>query len=438
MKKHLFASLVLILVLATLSCATPSWVKDFPVNSKEYIAVTMVTKKKYDSEQAYQKAAENRALATIARAISVQITSTTQSATSETNDSLSTQFSEELTSQAQAHLSGYDKEVYENRKEYWVYFRLKKSTWARIEQQRLTQAEASANEHLRAARQMEVEGNPTGAIRHYVDAFRVIQPVLYLHPKSIVEGQGTPLLSIIDTKARALLSDLFITAKQPLFKGLRTTYQQVAPTLSIGYHSAPTSQFPLQILGTTYTSDAGGEITLPYDRVSANDNNALIITSDWQKVLSLTDRDGLVVSTWISQLPWPRVTTSIIFTRPTIGVTSSEINLGDPAPQAPLKTKLAQQLGTLNYKAPRNKVKADYTISIKSTTRALSRYQSIYFVYLDITWTLVDKEGNELVRISLDPIKGGALTNKQAGLKAYQKGRTLVADAITLWLEQNL
>ena len=438
MKTSTTTLLLLLTTLATLACAKPLWVKEFPADPQAYIAVIKVDKKAYPSADAYQKAADSKALATIARAISTKITTTTTGITTEANNALSSEFSEEITAQAQANLTGYDKEVYENRKEYWVYFRLKKSTWAHIEQKRLTQSIAQAQEYLDAGTALEQEGNPAGAIRHYVEAFKVIQPTLYLNPSIEYQGKTTPLLALIDTKARSLLTTLFITAPQPLFKGLRTQYQQTAPVITINYHDAPISRFPLSILGDTYESDAGGKIMIPYEKVQSNDNNALIITSNWHQILSLSPQDSSVVSLWVSQLPWPRVTTSIIFVRPTIAVTSSEYNLGKKLVNAPLETKLKEQLNTLNYPAPSSRKQPDYTLTIDASTRYAGFYQSILFAYVDVTWSLTDKEGNEIIKISLDPIKGGALTKEQAGLKAFNKARGEVADAVSLWLEQHL
>ncbi len=110
-----------------LSAKTAEWVKNRPTSSTAYIGIAMVTKDEYNSKEEWMKVGETRALNSISTAISVTIEgSSSLSLTATTNDHAEL-YNEELKSFTKANLEGYEYvESWENRNEYWVYYRLKK------------------------------------------------------------------------------------------------------------------------------------------------------------------------------------------------------------------------------------------------------------------------------------------------------------------------
>lgn len=63
---------------------------------------------------------------------------------------------------------------------------------------------------------------------------------------------------------------------------------------------------------------------------------------------------------------------------------------------------------------------ADYIISIDANTTTGTKYDGIYFAYLDVNMSIINVAINEEVnKIHFDQIKGGGINYGKAGNKAY-------------------
>ena len=113
-----------------LRAAPPSWVVTFPRDPDAYVGIGRADKRL--NPHRYREAAQEAALARIAREISVALRSESRSVRSEDADGARETFDETVTAASSARLSGYERAgTYETESEFWVLYILDKEVHRR-------------------------------------------------------------------------------------------------------------------------------------------------------------------------------------------------------------------------------------------------------------------------------------------------------------------
>jgi len=99
-------------------------------------------------------------------------------------------------------------------------------------------------------------------------------------------------------------------------------------------------------------------------------------------------------------------------------------------PYEELATAIKKELSNIGYSIARFPEDAEYRLIIKSSTREAGNMGQLYFSYVDITWVVYNKEGDEVATETMSPIKGGALSYDDASVKAYHKASTVLSTRI--------
>lgn len=432
--------ILLTLILTAVSFARlASWVETRPTSSTSYIGIGMATKAEYSSKEEWTKAAEIRALEAISAAISVSIQSTASLSVSASMDEQSELYQEDIKSFTRANLEGYEYvDKSEDRKEYWVYYKLDKAAWKIIEQKRLREGVEKAKGYLDNGTRLSAQGNVLSAARSYISAFGEILPILYLNPKITHLEQEVPLVSHIDDRMIALLSSIHFDLSKPLYRGTKASYSTNEKQFSLTTSAGPVKSFPMIIGKSKMKTDPSGSITVSENMLKGEEKNSellLELKTDIDEVIP-ANIHSLLTRQWLSQLNWPSATAQIIFEKPSVYIESIEAGYDD-MPYEQLEIAVKERLGDIGYGIARFPEDAEYRIVVKSSTRPAGSMGSLYFTYLDISWSLYNKSGDELMTDALKPVKGGALNYDDAGIKAYGKGSTALADRVITWIKEN-
>jgi len=436
---HLKIFFLLITFSIPLFGRAPQWVNELPNGSNSYTGRAVVTKEEYGSREEYMKAAEIQALRNISSAISVVIEGSSQSSYLATNDSQTSQYQEEISAFTQATLEGYEfVEEWENRKEYWVYYKLDKSVWSSIEQRRLRENQARAKSFVTNGDTFLAEGKVVSAIRSYCQAFGEILPILYLDPQIDNNGSSIPLVAHIDERVVSLLNKLHVEIGRPLYQGTYAAYNNSPSEIKLSINGLPVNSFPLLLNEEQRFSNSDGSIIVSpalFSHEPGMTEFLLPINTDIDALIP-TDLQSETVKQWLYQLNWPSATAQMVFEKPGVYIEALEVGYND-LPYEQLENAVKERLGDIGYSIARFPEEADFRVMISSEIRPAGSMGNLYFSFLDISWTLFDKTGDQLMTDALDPVKGGALSYDDAGVKAYLKGKDILADSIISWIREN-
>ncbi len=132
------------------------------------------------------------------------------------------------------------------------------------------------------------------------------------------------------------------------------------------------------------------------------------------------------------QNPVLPIEVDLITQNPTIYVSSRELIQGEEMDIKTLEPSLKEILAEEGYNFVEDKNDADFIVNISANTTTGSKYEGIYFSYLDINLTVTSAKNNEEVySIHLDQIKGGGNSYLKAGKKAYVIGASKIKERMS-------
>lgn len=200
----------------------------------------------------------------------------------------------------------------------------------------------------------------------------------------------------------------------------------------------PVGSFPMIIGKIKAKTDPSGSITVSQAMLDSEEQNSellLEIKTDIEEIIP-ANTSAQVTRRWLQQMNWPSATAQILYEKPSVYIESIETGYDD-MPYEQLEIAVKERLGDIGYGIARFPEDAEFRIVVKSKTRPAGSMGSLYFTYLDISWSLYNKTGDELMTDALKPVKGGALNYDDAGIKAYGKGSTALADRVITWIKEN-
>lgn len=151
----------------------PKWVKDRPVDQNYYIGIGKANK---ESSENYLEVAKNKALSDMISEISVNISSNSVLYQIEDNDGLRETYQERIELATKDYIEGYEiVDSWENKEEYWVYYRLSKAEYKRRKQEILDRAINLSKDFYEKAKQAEKEFDIHNALIYYVKSFDAIK-----------------------------------------------------------------------------------------------------------------------------------------------------------------------------------------------------------------------------------------------------------------------
>lgn len=188
----------------------PEWVVSKPQSSQYYIGISSVSKKVYDGDNSkMKKSAQEQALADLALQISVNIESSSFLSVVETNKSIEENYTKEMKASTNEALEGYELvDTYEDKYEYYVYYRLSKSTYQTQKAAKKQKAIETAKTKLQEAQKLIEKKLYVNAFQFYCDALTSIKPYLGETTMTEINGEQRELGNFIYSRITAFLNNI--------------------------------------------------------------------------------------------------------------------------------------------------------------------------------------------------------------------------------------
>jgi hypothetical protein len=168
----------------------PEWVKQSPNNPSFYHGVGSAVK---TAQMDFREKAKQSALSDMAGNISVNISSSSVFSQYEFDNKLSEYFKDNIKLSTQSYLEGYEVVgSWENAERYWVYYRISKSEYERIKNERIQSALEKSLGDFNEAGTFNRAGNTSEAIKFYIRATEKIKDFLGEDLRANIEGVEQP------------------------------------------------------------------------------------------------------------------------------------------------------------------------------------------------------------------------------------------------------
>ncbi len=192
----------------------PQWVQQPPTHPAYYHGVGMATK---TTHQDYRERARQNALSDLAAGISVNISSQSVLNQFEFDNVHSEFFRDNIRVSTQQFLEGYEiAGSWENDVQYWVYYRLSRSVFEQIKQERVNRALSQALSRLQEADELTQRGRKSDALGFSVKALEDIRD--FMGEELLVERGGTkrPFAALFATDLTDKLRDIEIVFSEEI------------------------------------------------------------------------------------------------------------------------------------------------------------------------------------------------------------------------------
>lgn len=422
--------LILINIASLAARKIPDWVRERPIDPYHYIGIGVAAKSGEDRD--YIQQAKQEALQNLAGEIEIKIASEVVSTMIEKSGILEEELKARIRSTTQAELEGFELlDTWEDKKEYWVYYRLNKERYQITKRQKLDRAIALAGDFYREAKQNEGKGDMGKAIVNYLQALQPIEPYLAEPLAAEFEGRQIYLNNEVYFSLQRIMAGLLVVPKftQLEAKSGRPITQPLAFQVIFreGTIDMPVANLPLEfgflkgegeLVHSSRTNDTGWAKTT-VSKVISPDKMQMVQAEIDLKLLSVNDSTSFIYQNIIKSLPVASAKTILNVSGLSVQINSTELNLGKQVSIRQIEPRLKAELAERGYSFTDDPAAADILITLEAETREGSFLYNMYSVFAEANLSVVDmSSGEEIYKQALNQIKGIDLDREKAGLKA--------------------
>ena len=431
---------------STIEVPAPEWVGNRPHSPSYYIGIGSCSKfaQPYD----YQTIAKKNALNDLASEISVRVQGQTFLNSLEVNKSFSEEFISNVSTSTDAKIEDYEiAGSWENKNEFWVFYRLDKAKYQAWKMAKKSAALNLANDFYQKGLEAERNSNVTAAFDLYMrgifalkdywnesNEYMSVAGKVYLDNEIFSSMQkmcGNLKLSTDKNKVK-LSSDNNFT--QDVFATLSLEGQAVKG-LTVKYSYDKVQGMHRSEVITTEV----GHAIVPVSEVNfSNSSNAVTIELDLTK-LKVQDLDQKVQDGFIQSFKTDRKVLPIEAVLPSFFITSNELNYGASSSTRVLQSALSGALVAKGLRIAGKESEADFVASIESNTKEGGQANGFVVAFLELNLVVKNRKTGEVAfSETLSSVKGLQLNKDAAGIEAYKKGKEKVEQALTPKLLQSI
>jgi len=449
-KRWLLIGLIIFLTIPLFAKKKPDWVKERPIENDYYIGIGIAQKTKGSMD--YIQFAKDDALKNLTSEIEIKISSEVVSRVIETSGILEEELKAQIISTTQAELEDYKLVgTWENKKEYWVYYRLARDTYKINRMKKLDKAKSLSLDLFLGAKESEEKSDYTKALTFYLQALKPIEA--YITEPLIIEYEGLEvyLNNEIYFSLQNLISGIEINpVSSPIAAKIGKALKQpieFSANYSEDGQNYMIMNLPLrfefikgegELLTAGRTNSKGlGKTTV--SKINSPDKMQIIRTVLDINSLIEADSSSFLFNNIISSLPIPDSKVILNVSGLTIFIESNEKNLGAVENIKHVEPLLKETLAGLGYSFTDDLSAADVYIQLDAETSEGSFMYEMYSVFADANISVTDlNSGEEVYKTSLSKIKGIDLDQTKAGRKALDKCGKTLADSVIPELKKKL
>ncbi len=404
----------------------PEWVKQTPNNPAFYHGVGMVFKA---GQQDYRERARQVALSEIAGSISVTISSSSVLNQFEFDRTYSEYFRDNIRTSTQQQLEGFELvENWENDQQYWVYYRLSRSKWAQIRQERIDKALGLSNSKFDQAKSFSAEGKHTDALRFYIRSVEDIRDFLGEDLRITMDNSER---SYSTTLTAAVISELqnlkimFPEEKLTLKPGSTFGNTSLEATLS-DENRRPVAGIPVitrlsWLPGNNLEAitDARGKFSISIGKIDSRKRSEQITSIINLDKLVRDNTSDMTVRKLFEGMKVSSFVLPVELIPPIFSIFLNEKNLGKSIVNSGLGEEIGRLLRQDGFEVTSGS-NSDYSIVIESDTRESSERNGRFSVTFSATVMVKDRDNKTLYNKSINDITGLSTSFSAAGEDAYR------------------
>ena len=401
------------------SPTSPEWATSRPISADYYIGIAKSSKSNAD----YQSVAKQNALVDLSSEISVKLSSESIFHQVDKGDSYREDYQSLIQIESHKNLEGYTLVAsWENDKEYWLYYQLSKTEWARIRAERKQKAIDEAYTYYQLAEKYLVEENTVSSIHYAVKALDALK--LYMNEPLMHTELEYPL----DVYCFQFLAEVHSSIIYEVDEGAQ--HREVVLMGSdislepfdvyIGKANVPfkiRSSFkgvPNQVL----SNDDGFVKVRAQEMNVYRKNHFVSFTLDWDGMLKEAN-----ASPWLNTLlDFPensfKITVNTLW--PKIAISSEELNLGESMSQSILLNEATNYLKEKDFEIV-DISEADLLISISANTNKGLTNNRMHTAMLEYEFVVKNSSGKVIYQKQERALKGVQASFLTAGVNAYER-----------------
>lgn len=406
----------------------PSWVDQRPIDNSYYIGIGSASKQ-LDPVNFAQSAKKN-ALDDLSSEISVTVKSSSFLNTMESNNYFREEFTSNIATYTEEKLEGFEiVGAWEDKSEYWIFYRLSKAQHSAIKEEKKRLAMNSAADFYTKGRAAEAEGNLSVAFDLMFRGLFELTAYWNEVNEFTYEGQKVFLDNEIFSHIRQMINniDLKITPASLEVNPDNSFKTEALVSVTLDGKPVPNALHNYKFDDgrfkkyKEFRTDPSGYASLPIRDVNPkNFKNELEVVLELEDLVP-NDLDPLLINPLVATLQSPVSRAPISLRLPVIYITSTELNL-DNEDQLWLASAVSKKLSAEGYTFTNRIDQADYVVYISAETREGGTSQGFHVAYLNMSILVKNTKDDIIYQSAINDIKGLQLNYRSAGIEAFKKG----------------
>jgi hypothetical protein len=409
----------------------PEWLAQRPHSSAYYIGIASCSKIAQPLD--YQAIAKKNALNDLASEISVRVQGETFLNSLEVNKNFSEEFISTISTTTNEQIENYEiAGQWENKNEFWVYYRLSKAEYQRIKAQKKNLALNSANDFYTKGKEAESRVELPAAIDLYMRGLFALKDY-WSEVNEYTTPEGTVYLDndLYEAIRRVISGVMIIPGGEKIILSsenkfyaqfpVRVTYEgKPARGIGLKYSYQRESYMKPRLL----ISDPEGKTAVEVNGVSTStESNWLDLSLDMESLLP-SDLDKTITAGLVRTIRADSHRVPIELQTPSFYIESTEKNYGAVSQMLMLSSAFQGELVKRGMRISGNKPESTFLVSISSNTTEGGSSQGFTVAFLEMNVQVTDQRTNETIyKESAGSIKGLQLNKEAASIEAYKKGR---------------
>jgi hypothetical protein len=424
---------------STIEVPAPEWVGNRPHSSSFYIGIGSCSK--FSQPYDYQTIAKKNALNDLASEISVRVQGQTFLNSLEVNKSFSEEFISNVSTSTDAKIEEYEiAGTWENKNEFWVFYRLDKGKYQAQKMAKKSAALNLANDFYQKGLEAEKNTNVLAAFDLYMRGIFALKDYWNESNEYLTETGKIYLDNEIFSSMQKMCGNLRLTidknrvqlsSENNFSQDILATVSldnQVVKGLTIKYSYEKVQGMHRSEVLTTEV----GHAAIPVNEVNvANSANSVTLEMDLNK-LKVLDLDQKVQDGFIQSFKTDRKVIPVEAVLPSFFITSNELVFGIASSGKVLQSALSGALVAKGLRIAGNANEADFLATIESNTKEGGQANGFVVAFLEMNLVVKNRKTGEIAfSETLSSVKGLQLNKDAAGIEAYKKGKEKVEQQLT-------
>jgi len=438
MKKVIIICLLIVTSSFLIAKKVPDWVTNRPIGNEFYIGIGHAAKVKGSND--HIEMATSEALKNLASEITVNISGEVVSSMIEKSGLLEEELKSKIRSTTEAELEDYELvEQWQNKKEYWIYYRLSKVKYQMARREKINRSVSLALDLFSQAKKSEMDHDYDKALLLLLQALKPIEKYIGETLKIDYQGRSIYLNNEIYFSIQNLLSNIELKCLINNIEAKRNKAVKKPIKISASYlddEPVPIANLPILFsfkrgegdLIKNVNTNMNGIASTRVSKVASSEKMQILNAElDISKLIN-QDSTSFVYQNILKTFPIPATRIILNVTGLLIYIESEEMNLGKELSVLHIEPKIKESLSAEGFSFTDEMDKADIYITIKAKTREGSEMFGMYSTFVDCTVSALDlMSGEEIYKNVYNNVNGQGLNAEKAGLKAFVN----VADKIS-------